>query len=265
MRCPKCRYISYDASDRCRNCGYEFVLSPVAPMPDAALRTGDEPVGVLADLPLFETGADRRLVTPSAVPRAPLAVRRATPQPARRRARPLRAVDEPALDLQPPAQPGAEPDVTAVTAGTASWEPAGLASRAAAAAIDGVILGAINVAVVYFTMRVAGLTPGEWAVLPIVPLAAFLLLLDIGYSIAFTAAGGQTIGKMALRIRVVRRGPDAGAASEERVDLGSAMLRSAACLVSVAGAGIGLVPALFGRTRRTLHDHLAATQVVRTL
>ena len=26
MRCPKCRYISFDDHDRCRNCGYDFSL-----------------------------------------------------------------------------------------------------------------------------------------------------------------------------------------------------------------------------------------------
>jgi uncharacterized RDD family membrane protein YckC len=74
------------------------------------------------------------------------------------------------------------------------------------------------------------------------------------------------MGKMALGIRVVRRSPDGDAgAATARVDLGSAMLRSAACLLSVAPAGLGLLPALFGRSHRTLHDHLAATQVVRSL
>ena len=29
MRCPKCQYISFDSGERCRNCGYEFSLSPV--------------------------------------------------------------------------------------------------------------------------------------------------------------------------------------------------------------------------------------------
>ncbi len=27
MRCPKCQYISFGSADRCRNCGYEFLLS----------------------------------------------------------------------------------------------------------------------------------------------------------------------------------------------------------------------------------------------
>jgi len=40
---------------------------------------------------------------------------------------------------------------------------------------------------------------GVWSArrLPLLPLAAFLLFLDAGYLLMFTAAGGQTIGKMA--------------------------------------------------------------------
>src|SRR5437868_11130497 len=28
MKCPKCRYLGFEHSDRCRNCGYDFSLSP---------------------------------------------------------------------------------------------------------------------------------------------------------------------------------------------------------------------------------------------
>ena len=53
--------------------------------------------------------------------------------------------------------------------------------------------------------RLCGLEFAELAVLPVVPFAAFLLLLNGGYVAAFTAAGGQTIGKMAAGIRCRRR------------------------------------------------------------
>ena len=33
MRCPKCQYISFDSSERCRNCGYEFSLTADAAAP----------------------------------------------------------------------------------------------------------------------------------------------------------------------------------------------------------------------------------------
>ena len=51
MRCPKCRYISFDEGDRCRNCGYDFsLIQPETPL-DLPIRQ-DEAVGPMADLRL---------------------------------------------------------------------------------------------------------------------------------------------------------------------------------------------------------------------
>jgi len=136
-----------------------------------------------------------------------------------------------------------------------------LIPRTAAALIDATLIAAIEVAVVYLTLRLCGLTVAELRVLPPVPLGAFLLLLAGGYVIAFTVAGGQTIGKMAAGIRVVpipERDP-----GNARVSLGSAVLRAAGCLVSIVTAGLGYLPALFSRDHRALHDRLADTRVVR--
>ena len=33
MKCPKCDYLGFDTGDRCKNCGYDFSLSPAAPAP----------------------------------------------------------------------------------------------------------------------------------------------------------------------------------------------------------------------------------------
>jgi uncharacterized RDD family membrane protein YckC len=129
------------------------------------------------------------------------------------------------------------------------------ASRAAAAAIDFALLGAVDVAVVYFTLRVAGLGMGDWNVLPAAPLAVFLLLLKLAYFSAFTAVGGQTIGKMALHIRVVTDAlvqPDPGVALR-RTLIGAA---SGACL------GFGFVPAFFDPEGRAFHDRITRTRVV---
>ena len=43
MRCPKCQYISFESSDRCRNCGYEFSLSVDTAQIDVKIAR-DEPV-----------------------------------------------------------------------------------------------------------------------------------------------------------------------------------------------------------------------------
>jgi len=124
-----------------------------------------------------------------------------------------------------------------------------------AAAIDHVLLLAIDAGVIYFTLRISGLTMNEWGALPVLPLLAFLLLLKLAYFSAFTAVGGQTIGKMALRIRVVSE--DNGA-----IDGNLALKRTVVSAVSTAFLGLGLLPAFFDPERRAFHDRVARTRVV---
>jgi uncharacterized RDD family membrane protein YckC len=109
---------------------------------------------------------------------------------------------------------------------------------------------------VWFTLQVVGLPLERVRVLPIAPMLLFFALLNGGYLVGFTTASGQTIGKMLAGVRVV--GETTG-----RVPLGSAVLRAAATLLTIASLGIGYVPALSGGERRTLHDRLARTRVVR--
>ena len=47
MRCPKCHYISFGSVDRCRNCGYEFVLAVEPPPLDLPIQSGDQTIGPL--------------------------------------------------------------------------------------------------------------------------------------------------------------------------------------------------------------------------
>jgi uncharacterized RDD family membrane protein YckC len=112
--------------------------------------------------------------------------------------------------------------------------------------------------VIYLTLAIAGLTLANVAILPIVPTATFLLLLNGGYLVTFTAAGGQTIGKMLTGIRVM--GEDG-----TRVDVGRAVLRAGGCLLSVFTAGLGYLPAFFTPDARALQDRVAGTRVVRAL
>jgi uncharacterized RDD family membrane protein YckC len=154
------------------------------------------------------------------------------------------------LDADVPAE---EPAATRVPEEQAKAAPAG--RRIAAAVLDLALLAAVDAAVLYFTLRLCALTLDEVAVLPIIPFVAFLALLDGGYFVLFTAAIGQSIGKMTARIKVVDR--DSG-----RVRLGQAILRTAAYLVSALPAGLGFLPAIVGREHRALHDRLAETRVV---
>ena len=296
MKCPKCQYISFDSGDRCRNCGYDFSLVQGTPDSgaDLAIQDGSEPVGPLADLslhdaptlPLF-TG-DRRdpdapLVAPGAAPRAPLAVRRAAPAAPRPRPRREHLPPEPRLALDtadlgpPPADAGRDADErmhTAEARGADRVEPsseeptvrpgtatATVAARLAGGAVDLLLLGAIDLTVVYFTLRICDLTLGETLLLPVAPMTAFLLMLNGGYLATFVAASGQTIGKMAAGTRVVSADPGAG--DHDRVSFEQAALRAAASVVSTLPLGLGFLPALFGRERRALHDRLADTRVVK--
>jgi uncharacterized RDD family membrane protein YckC len=223
------------------------------------------------ELPLFrdrQTAEDAPLVAPPAVPRAPLAVRRAAPVTPRTRER-----DEaPELDLgleelPRPVTPSARLAPGAVRpARPAALEPtradaAGAGARLLAAAIDALIVGGLTFVVLHFTLQMTRLDFGHLHLLPKVPLITFLLLLNGGYFVAFTAAGGQTIGKMAAGIRVVPVDP--GARALQRVPLGHAVVRVAGYAVSLLPAGLGYLPALVGQDRRAIHDRLADTRVIR--
>jgi len=292
MKCPKCGYIGFEAADRCKNCGYEFSLSaaPPGPAPDLPMTSAGDDGGPLrdlslgpavdrarktapldldrvigapdppADLPLFATdgtGEDLPpLVTPAPTPRRPLSVRRPTPDPARLRPRQR---DESRDRIAAPTLPlpsDVAPAIAHARPGTAvAGSDAPPMLRVAAALIDLVILGLIDALTVYFTARLCGLTLREWRVLPLLPLGAFFLLLNGGYLTLFTAAGGQTIGKMAFGLKVVGydRAP---------VPVALSLLRAVGCLASTLCLGVGLVPAFMGG-RLALHDRLADTRVVR--
>ena len=92
--------------------------------------------------------------------------------------------------------------------------------------------------------------------LPLVPLAAFLSLLNGGYLALFTGAGGQTLGQMAAGVRVVGD-------TVSRVSPGQAAGRTLLLAASLLPAGLGLVSVLVDRGRRGLHDRLSGTRVVR--
>ena len=148
------------------------------------------------------------------------------------------------------------PATPAADADDAPRRAAGLGARFLAVVIDLSILAIVDVLVVYFTMQLCGLTFLDFGLLPKRPLLAFLLVQNGGYLVAFTA-GGQTLGKMAMGIRVVN-------ADETRpLDLSRAMLRTLLWLVLAIPAGLGFLTALVTSDRRGLHDRVAGTRVVR--
>jgi len=220
-----------------------------------------------ATLPLFgrarvgREAEESPMVAPPRPAGPPLAVRRATPEVARPRNRAPRTTrrDEPPLSFSFGGPMIARPSNLPVAPSEESTAPFEMASRIArvtAALIDLALLAGICFAVLYLTLRIANLTFDDVRVLPVVPMAAFLILLVAGYLIAFTAAGGQTIGKMATGIKVI--GEDG-----RPVDVSSAVLRLAGNAVNIATLGLAWLPALFAADGRSLADRLAGTRVIR--
>jgi uncharacterized RDD family membrane protein YckC len=277
VKCPKCGYLGFESVDRCRNCGYEFSLT-APPVPDLLLprRTDDGPEHIedlslvsesrtgsasqSADLPLFSpaTTSDEPLITRASPPRQPLAVRRATGELPRARVEPRPQSFDLAFDgehghasaLRRSGVPAAKAEGAAKTIDAPLW------TRLCAVVLDVVVLALVDLAVLYFTAQICGITLEELWVLPKVPLVAFFLLQNGGYLVIFTA-GGQTLGKMALGIRVV------AADEAEPLDLGRAARRTLLWLAMAIPAGLGFVTTVFTRDHRGLHDRLAGTRVVR--
>lgn len=228
-------------------------------------------------LPLFlDTADDRPLINFPAAPRAPLSVRRTsdTPRgkPASLSRRRLTLDEDPQLDLSdepapvdtaggkpgdvPRDRPRDRPGTSTHAAVTSSAvEPCTPGARIGAAMLDLGMLLVVDLLVLYFTLRMAALSFGEWQLLPLVPLAFFLLLVKGAYYWAFTAIGGQTIGKMAMRIRVIA---DEGVA----LDPTTALRRTILASTSVLTFGAAFLPALVRRDRRAVHDQIARTRVV---
>jgi uncharacterized RDD family membrane protein YckC len=285
MKCPKCGYLGFETTDRCRNCQYDFSLASSSAEPELALKSAERTVETDGDfdLPaikrqtdslapgsldldrLFGTAEsaselpfDDAPIVPPPAARPPLAVRRATAEVPRNRPRTTRPI-RPELELEPE-----QPEEAASTRGSISdtvtslMETPPLAARVGAGAIDTMLLVGLDIVILYLTLRVTGLqnTMADIRVLPIIPFGGFLALLAFGYVAAFTVAGGQTVGKMLLSLRVI--GDDG-----RPIDAAGGMLRAAGCMLVPLTLGLSYVPALVTADHRALHDRIAGTRVVR--
>ena len=199
----------------------------------------------------FEDGP----IMPPPAARQPLAVRRSTPEVPRNRPRTTRPVRTEPLDFEPARTATASQDASETVASL--MELPSLGARVGAGAIDLLLLVGIDAIVVYLTLRVTGLqnTLEDLRVLSPVPFIGFLFTLAFGYVAAFTVAGGQTIGKMVLSLRVI--GDDG-----RPVDAAGGMLRALGCMLVPITLGLSYLPALFTSDHRAIHDRLAGTRVV---
>lgn len=344
MKCPKCGYLGFETTDRCRNCQYDFSLTPFALEPELTLHDTDRNIESPADFELSAIarqsdrlsagtldldrvfgdadpptapaskapvvadvgdGEDDRAaasdvvdedepapvamssdsapagleaerasdmaratdygalpfddapIVPPPAARAPLAVRRSTPEVPRNRPRTTRPVRTEPFDFEPAASRTSEPAQAATETVASLMELPSLGARVSAGAIDLLLLVGIDAVVLYLTLRVTGLqnTLDDLRVLPPVPFIGFLATLAFGYVAAFTVAGGQTIGKMVLSLRVI--GDDG-----RPVDAAGGMLRALGCMLVPITLGLSYLPVLFTSDHRAIHDRLAGTRVV---
>ena len=330
MKCPKCGYLGFETTDRCRNCQYDFSLTPFSSDPELTLHDGDRKIESPADfeLPAIARQTDKlsstaldldRLfgdadpgeapvkkagptitilddeaaptavdidserveldtepeavmtiatddgalpfedgpIVPPPAARPPLAVRRSTPEVPRNRPRTTRPVRTEPFDFEPAPSIASEASQAASETVASLMELPSLAARVSAGAIDFLLLVGIDAVVLYLTLRVTGLQNSldDLRVLPPVPFIAFLATLAFGYAAAFTVAGGQTIGKMVLSLRVI--GDDG-----RPVDAAGGMLRALGCMLVPITLGLSYLPALFTSDHRAIHDRLAGTRVV---
>jgi uncharacterized RDD family membrane protein YckC len=259
----------------------DFALDPGPdegrPPLDLERLIGVPDVDAAGDLPLFSPGQPERSQRPATVrrtggvaqedmplitgplrPRAPLGVRRATGEVPRARPRTTRPSDpqEETLFETPPVAVIGRAFEARSSVGADGEPLAAPWRRVVAALIDVALLFAVDAVVVYLTLRLLGLTTSEISSLPLLPLVAFFLLLNGGYFVAFTTVGGQSIGKMALDIKVISQ-------EESSVPIGRATVRTLAYIVSALPLGAGFLPGVISADRLALHDRLAHTRVVR--
>jgi uncharacterized RDD family membrane protein YckC len=136
---------------------------------------------------------------------------------------------------------------------------AGFWIRVVASLLDSLLLGAVQFVLSLLIGLVIGMlgiaTAGEPSINMVIWL--FGLSLSIGYAVFFTGYCGQTPGKMALRIKVIRTD-------------GSPMTYGRAALREVLGKfisgillGIGYLMVAFDSQKQGLHDKIADTYVIK--
>jgi uncharacterized RDD family membrane protein YckC len=176
-------------------------------------------------------------------------------------------------DLYDPTRPAAAVDpyrapmaaVTDVRPFASATELARRFTRLAAQILDGLIYGgAVLVGMLPLIFFGAGATPPNEDALMALFLGLMLLAAGAVFvvNLYFLHRDGQTLGKKALKIRIVRT-------NDERASLGRIfalrmLVPGVIGAVPIVGSFFPLVDALFifGEQRRCIHDYLADTKVV---
>lgn len=300
MKCPKCGYLGFEHVERCRNCSYDFSLTP-APAPELSLR-GDATVNPIDDLALVDAamasrfagdpmaadldrvfGApeppaaptieptlfgppildDEPLIKKASPPRSPLAVRR-TPDALRWRVEQPRAQTlDLALELASSA-PAAASVSPAMRATAQTWAT----SEDARAEDAGVGARALAVALDLTILAVIDALV-VYLTMQICSLSlADLSLVPKGPLLVFLLT--QNCGYF---IAFTAGGQTLGkmatgirvvtTESRSSLDVGRASVRTLIWVLLAIPAGLGFATAFYRRDHRGIHDRFAGTRVVR--
>jgi len=140
-----------------------------------------------------------------------------------------------------------------VTGGTFAY--AGFWIRFLAKVIDGIIMQIVFVPIQFFA---PANSEDPAVVMRYVFLAVGIqFVIRAAYQIFFVGKWGATVGKMALRLKVVR--PDGN-----KVSYGRACGRYFAEILSGMILAIGYIIAAFDEQKRSMHDRICDTRVIRT-
>jgi uncharacterized RDD family membrane protein YckC len=138
---------------------------------------------------------------------------------------------------------------------------AGFWLRGAALLIDLIVLGLLQFGcgLLFFLLATWLAAPADTRSWLLVGVGTWGMVLSIAlaYGVVFVANGGQTPGKMALRLRVIRcDGSAVGLARALRRELPGKLL-------SVLTCGAGFLQVAFDPRKQALHDRLAQTYVIK--
>ena len=143
---------------------------------------------------------------------------------------------------------------------TAEFQPkAGFWIRVVAAILDSFLLSAVQFALTFIISMAIGAMDIATLEDPAISFVIWLfgMTISLGYAVFFTGYCGQTPGKMALRIKVVRTDGDQmtyGRAAKREI-LGK--------FVSSLLLGIGYLMVAFDKQKQGLHDKIADTYVIK--
>jgi len=136
---------------------------------------------------------------------------------------------------------------------------AGFWRRLAALMLDGVIISVVNM-VLYLPMgflAVGAQDDPTFLVAYQLVIMFLQIMIAAAYATWFVGKYGATPGKMALKIKIVT-------ADGDRISYGRALGRHFATMISGMTMGIGYLMAGFDEQKRTLHDRICDTRVVRS-